>query len=62
MRQIFSRFYRSSGSLTETRSYMMKNGAPPAAWTAEIAKHIKSLAPRHLVIDGSDGVRRPLLT
>lgn len=41
----------------ELGAYMMKNGAPPAAWTAEIAKHIKSLAPRHLVIDGSDGTQ-----
>ncbi|WAQ93234.1 hypothetical protein PtA15_18A292 [Puccinia triticina] len=27
--------------------------APPAKWTLEIAKHIKSLAPRTLVMDGS---------
>lgn len=31
---------------------------PPLAWTNNIAKYIKGLAPRQLVIDGSDGFRR----
>lgn len=35
---------------------MLGAGAPPAAWTNEIASYIKSLAPNHLVIDGTDGL------
>lgn len=31
-------------------------GPPPAAWTREIARHVKALAPRHLVFDGTYGV------
>lgn len=29
------------------------NRPAPAGWTLEIAQHIKSLAPHHLVMDGS---------
>jgi mannan endo-1,4-beta-mannosidase len=32
-----------------------KYGYPPLSFTNEIARHIKSLAPNHLVIDGTDG-------
>lgn len=31
------------------------SGKPPESWTQAIAQHIKSLAPKHLVIDGSYG-------
>ncbi|KZV94211.1 glycoside hydrolase [Exidia glandulosa HHB12029] len=31
-------------------------GPPPASWTREIAQHIKSLAPKQLVFDGTYGV------
>lgn len=31
-------------------------GPPPASWTREIARHIKSLAPRQLVLDGTYGI------
>nr|AIC33781.1 Glycosyl hydrolase family 2 [Puccinia cf. psidii AE-2014] len=40
----------------ELGAFDLEEGAPPAAWTQEIAAHIKSLDPNHLIIDGSDGV------
>ncbi|GAA5858364.1 hypothetical protein JCM1840_001167 [Sporobolomyces johnsonii] len=40
----------------ELGGYMLGGGAPPASWTKEIATYIKSLAPNHLVADGSDGL------
>jgi len=36
---------------------MLNGGAPPAAWTLEMATYIKSLAPNQLVSDGSDGLQ-----
>lgn len=39
----------------ELGAYKLSEGAPPLAWTKNIATYIKSLAPNHLVIDGSDG-------
>lgn len=39
----------------ELGAYQLSEGAPPAAWTNTIASYIKSLAPRTLVMDGSDG-------
>lgn len=41
---------------SSTHSYMLQNGAPPASWTKDIASFVKSIAPRHLVVDGSDGI------
>ena len=39
--------------LTDPRSGPAGTKArPPASWTEEIAMHVKSLAPRHLVVDG----------
>lgn len=35
---------------------MLQNGAPTAEWTTDIATYIKSLAPNHLVIDGTNGL------
>jgi endo-1,4-beta-mannosidase len=35
---------------------MLSGGAPPAEWTNNIASYIKSLAPKHLIADGSDGL------
>ncbi|BGO96958.1 hypothetical protein NBRC10513v2_002556 [Rhodotorula toruloides] len=40
----------------ELGGYMLGGGAPPAPWTKSIATYIKSLAPNHLVADGSDGL------
>ncbi|KAI5480356.1 glycoside hydrolase family 5 protein [Pseudohyphozyma bogoriensis] len=40
----------------ELGAYDLQEGAPPANWTDAIAKHIKSLAPNHLVIDGTNGL------
>ncbi|CDR37878.1 RHTO0S03e00562g1_1 [Rhodotorula toruloides] len=40
----------------ELGGYMLGGGAPPASWTKSIATYIKSLAPNHLVADGSDGL------
>ncbi|KAK4700402.1 mannan endo-1,4-beta-mannosidase, partial [Phenoliferia sp. Uapishka_3] len=40
----------------ELGGYMLQGGAPPAAWTANIASYIKGIAPNHLVSDGSDGL------
>lgn len=40
----------------ELGAYMLSAGAPPADWTSEIATYIKSLAPKHLVADGTDGL------
>ncbi|CEQ41442.1 SPOSA6832_03175 [Sporobolomyces salmonicolor] len=40
----------------ELGGYMLGGGAPPASWTKDIASYIKSLAPNHLVVDGSDGL------
>lgn len=36
--------------------------SPPTAWTERIAQHIKSLAPRHLVLDGTHGVNAEALS
>jgi hypothetical protein len=35
---------------------MLGGGAPPASWTKSIAQYIKSIAPSHLVADGTDGL------
>ena len=40
----------------ELGGYMLGGGAPPAAWTKDIASYIKKLAPNHLVADGTDGL------
>ncbi|GAA6027900.1 hypothetical protein JCM8097_001772 [Rhodosporidiobolus ruineniae] len=40
----------------EYGGYMLGGGAPPASWTKSIAQYIKSLAPNHLVADGTDGL------
>ncbi|GAA5940708.1 hypothetical protein JCM10213_004294 [Rhodosporidiobolus nylandii] len=40
----------------ELGGYMLGGGAPPASWTQEIAIYIKSIAPNHLVADGTDGL------
>ncbi|PLW58059.1 hypothetical protein PCANC_00643 [Puccinia coronata f. sp. avenae] len=40
----------------ELGAFDLEEGAPPASWTNEIARHIKSLDSHHLVVDGSDGV------
>ncbi|GAA5969798.1 hypothetical protein JCM11641_008044 [Rhodosporidiobolus odoratus] len=40
----------------ELGGYMLGGGAPPAYWTQDIASYIKSLAPSHLVADGTDGL------
>ncbi|KAH9473518.1 hypothetical protein MJO28_000652 [Puccinia striiformis f. sp. tritici] len=40
----------------ELGAFDLEEGAPPASWTSEIARHIKSIDSHHLVIDGSDGV------
>lgn len=40
----------------ELGGYFLGGGAPPAAWTREIAKYIKSLAPNQLIADGTDGL------
>lgn len=41
----------------EQGAYGLKEGAPPRRWTERIAKHIKRVAGKHmLVIDGSDGL------
>lgn len=40
----------------EYGGYMLGGGAPPAEWTKDIASYIKSLAPNHLVMDGTDGL------
>ena len=41
----------------ELGGWMLNGGAPPAAWTLEIAAYIKSLAPNQLVSDGTDGLQ-----
>ena len=44
-------------TINEAGAYGLKEGAPPRAWTARIAKLIKRTCGRHmLVIDGSDGL------
>ncbi|GAA5938373.1 uncharacterized protein JCM15063_000718 [Sporobolomyces koalae] len=40
----------------ELGGYMLGGGAPPKAWTENIAAHILSLAPNTLVADGTDGL------
>lgn len=35
---------------------MLSGGAPPGDWTNNIASYIKSLAPNHLILDGTDGL------
>lgn len=40
----------------ELGGYFLGGGAPPAAWTRDIAKYIKALAPNHLIADGTDGL------
>lgn len=45
-----------SSAGNELGGYMLGGGAPPASWTKAIATYIKSLAPNHLVADGSDGL------
>lgn len=40
----------------ELGAFDLEQGAPPGSWTNEIARHIKSIDNRHLVIDGSDGI------
>jgi hypothetical protein len=40
----------------ELGAYFLSGGAPPGAWTNNIASYIKSIAPRQLVADGSDGL------
>ncbi|GAA5904420.1 hypothetical protein JCM6882_008905 [Rhodosporidiobolus microsporus] len=40
----------------EYGGYMLGGGPPPASWTRNIAKYIKSIAPSHLVADGTDGL------
>ncbi|KAI5481657.1 mannan endo-1,4-beta-mannosidase, glycoside hydrolase family 5 protein [Pseudohyphozyma bogoriensis] len=40
----------------ELGGYMLQEGAPPQSWTQSIASYIKSIAPNHLVSDGSDGL------
>ncbi|GAA5852505.1 hypothetical protein JCM8547_002522 [Rhodosporidiobolus lusitaniae] len=40
----------------ELGGYMLGGGSPPASWTKEIAQYIKSIAPSHLVADGTDGM------
>lgn len=39
----------------ELGAYIGREGYPPAYWTANIADLIRSLAPRQLVLDGTDG-------
>lgn len=39
----------------ELGGYLGREGYPSLTWTSNIAKYIKSLAPNHLVIDGTDG-------
>lgn len=41
----------------ELGGYMLSGGAPPSAWTAEIAAYLKTLAPNTLVADGTDGLQ-----
>lgn len=43
-------------TINEGGAYMLQNGAPTAEWTNDIATYIKSLAPNHLVIDGTNGL------
>jgi len=46
----------------ETGNELMYNGGPPpTAWTEDIARLIKSLAPDHLVMDGTNGVNTAAL-
>ncbi|KAM0754027.1 glycoside hydrolase [Meredithblackwellia eburnea MCA 4105] len=40
----------------ELGAYIGKEGYPPADWTAKIAQQLKTLAPKQLVIDGTDGI------
>ncbi|KAL8277497.1 hypothetical protein RQP46_010127 [Phenoliferia psychrophenolica] len=40
----------------ELGGYFLGGGAPPASWTSQIANFIHSLAPKHLIIDGADGL------
>ncbi|KAM0754756.1 glycoside hydrolase [Meredithblackwellia eburnea MCA 4105] len=40
----------------EYGGYMLGGGAPPASWTSSIATYVKSIAPNHLVFDGTDGL------
>ncbi|GAA5828292.1 hypothetical protein JCM11251_006183 [Rhodosporidiobolus azoricus] len=40
----------------EYGGYMLGGGPPPASWTRDIARYIKSIAPSHLVADGTDGL------
>ncbi|GAA98564.1 glycoside hydrolase family 5 protein [Mixia osmundae IAM 14324] len=40
----------------EWGAYIGREGYPPLAWTNNIASYIKSLAPKQLVIDGTDGI------
>ncbi|KDE04485.1 hypothetical protein MVLG_05052 [Microbotryum lychnidis-dioicae p1A1 Lamole] len=40
----------------EFGAYMLGAGAPPATWTSNIASYIKSIAPNHLIFDGTNGL------
>ncbi|EGG03246.1 family 5 glycoside hydrolase [Melampsora larici-populina 98AG31] len=41
----------------ELGAFNLKEGAAPGDWTTEIANHIKRIDTKHLVVDGSDGIR-----
>lgn len=43
-------------TINEGGAYFLADGAPPQAWNTAVAQYIKSLAPNHLVLDGTDGL------